>query len=165
METGKDLIACLRVISEPRVEGRCSHGRKEKREYWITEEVGWITGREKWQDLRSIGMVYSRREIKGKVSEEYRYYLSSLKADAGEFARAVRGHWGIENNLHWVLDVCFREDECRVRSGHAPENLAILRRLALNLLKHTKHHKRGIKVKMKRAGWDNSFLTALLKEI
>jgi len=142
-----------------------NHGRKEEREYWVTEEIGWLTGRKKWKDLKSVGMVYSRREVNGKVSKEFRYYLSSMKADGQEFARAVRGHWGVENSLHWVLDVCFREDECRIRSGNAPENLAILRRLSLNILKHTKHHNRGIKVKMKRAGWDNSFLAALLCEI
>lgn len=79
------------------------HGRKEEREYWITEEIGWIKDRSKWKDLKSIGMVFSRREVQGKVSEEGRYYLSSMKADAKEFARAVRGHWGVENSLHWMF--------------------------------------------------------------
>ena len=142
-----------------------NHGRKEEREYWITDEIGWLVNRGQWKDLKSIGMVFSRREVKGKISEELRYYLCSIEVNAGKFARAARGHWGVENSLHWVLDVCFREDDCRVRSGNAPENLAILRRLSLNILKHTKHHNRGIKVKMKRAGWDNSFLQALLCEI
>lgn len=142
-----------------------NHGRKEEREYWVTEEIWWLTDRKKWKDLKSVGMVHSRREVNGKVSKEFRYYLSSMSADGQGFARAVRGHWGVKNSLHWVLDVCFREDECRIRSENAPENLAILRRLSLNILKHTKHHNRGIKVKMKRAGWDNSFLAALLCEI
>lgn len=141
------------------------HGRKEQREYWITEQISWLNGREQWAGLKSVGMVIDRREIKGEVAQDVRYYLSSLKADSQEFARAVRGHWGIENSLHWVLDVTFREDECRIRSGNAPENLAILRRLALSILKRIKHNKRGIKVKMKRAGWDNSFLETLLCEI
>ena len=90
------------------------HGRKEEREYWLTEEIGWIADRKKWKDLKSIGMVFSRREVEGKVSEEFRYYLSSMRADGKEFSRAVRGHWRVENSLHWVLDVCFREDDCRV---------------------------------------------------
>jgi predicted transposase YbfD/YdcC len=142
-----------------------NHGRQEHREYWVTEDIEWITPKKRWAGLRSIGMVASKREVKGEVSEENRYYLSSLPAEAEEFARAVRGHWRVENCLHWVLDIAFREDDCRVRAGHAPENFTILRHFALNLLKSMKSHKGGIKTKRMRAGWDNKFLGAVLAKI
>ena len=102
------------------------------------------------------------REVGGQRTVERRYYLSSLPLDVQTFARAVRGHWGVENKLHWVLDVCFREDQSRARAGFAAENLATLRRLALNLLKQENTKKRGIKGKMLNAGWDNSYLLRLL---
>lgn len=103
------------------------------------------------------------REINGVRSVERRYYLSSLALDAELFARAVRAHWGVENKVHWVMDVCFREDQSRARSGYAAENLATLRRLALNLLKREKTKKRGIKGKQLNARWDHSYLLRLLK--
>ena len=112
--------------------------------------------------LRSVGMVESLREIDGKATLERRYYLSSLKLDVKTFARAVRGHWGVENKLHWVMDVCFREDQSRAREGYAAENLATLRRLALNLLKREKTKKRGIRGKMLNASWDHPYLLRLL---
>jgi len=96
-------------------------------------------------------MVESRRELDGKVTTERRYYLCSLKAEVETFARAVRGHWGVENKLHWAMDVSFREDQSRARQGYAAENLATLRRLALNLLKREKTKKRGIRGKMLNA--------------
>ena len=141
-----------------------AHGRKEERKYWITEDIGWLSTKKDWEGLKSIGMACTRTEINGKVSEEYRYYLSSLKSDGEKFARAVRGHWSVENSLHWVLDVGFREDDCRIRTGHAPENFEILRHFSLNLLKTVKS-KGGIRVKRKRAGWDTKFLETLLAGI
>ena len=104
----------------------------------------------------------SVREIGDEVTTERRYFLSSLPLDVETMARAIRGHWGIENKLHWVLDVCFREDYSRVRSGHAAENLASLRRLALNLLKKEKTKKRGIKGKQLNASWNHAYLLKLL---
>src|SRR4051812_12415061 len=89
-------------------------------------------------------------------------YLSSLPLNIELFARAVRGHWGVENKLHWVMDVCFGEDQSRARAGHAAENLATLRRLALNLLKREKTKKRGIKGKQRNASWDHDYLLRLL---
>lgn len=138
------------------------HGRIETRKYYQSDCLAWFADKEKWEGLASIGMVESTREINGKITLERRYYLSSLKLDVVTFARAVRGHWGVENKLHWVMDVCFREDQSRAREGHAAENLATLRRLALNLLKRDKSKKRGIRGKMLNAGWDHPYLLKLL---
>ena len=138
------------------------HGRLETRRYWQSERLAWFADRAKWEGLHSVGVVESVREIKGQVQTERRYFLSSLALDAPRFARAVRSHWGVENQLHWVLDVQFGEDQSRARSGHAAENLATLRRLALNLLKHDTTKKRGIRGKQKNAGWDHRYLLHLL---
>ena len=138
------------------------HGRIETRRYYQSDALAWFADKAKWEGLGSVGMVESRREINGKVTIERRYYLSSLKLGVEAFARAVRGHWGVENKLHWVLDVCFREDQCRARQGYAAENLATLRRLALNLLKREKTKKRGIKAKMLNASWHHPYLLRLL---
>ena len=108
-------------------------------------------------------MVESVRLIKGVETIERRCYISSLSADANLFARAVHGHWSIENSLHWSLDVSFGEDQCRVRVGNAAENFAILRHLALNILKAETTQKVGIKAKQKSAGWDHSYLLSLLR--
>lgn len=138
------------------------HGRLETRHYWHSEDLDWFADLHKWEGLRSVGVVESVREIKGVVQSERRYFLSSLPCDAKRFAHAVRSHWGIENQLHWVLDVQFGEDQSRARTGFAAENLATLRRLALNLLKNEKTKKRGIKGKQLLAGWDHSYLLRLL---
>jgi len=138
------------------------HGRIETRTYFQSDYLDWFADRGKWEGLRSVGMVESIRELDGKTTTERRYYLSSLKLEVETFARAVRGHWGVENKLHWVMDVCFREDQSRARQGHAAENLATLRRLALNLLKHEKTKKRGIRAKMLNASWDHPYLLRLL---
>lgn len=141
------------------------HGRIETREYYITSDIEWLFGKESWKGLRSIGMVKSQREIGDKVGTEIRYYITSLRADAEQFGIAVRGHWGIENSVHWVLDVVFREDDCRIRKGYASENLSVIRRIALNLLGQEKSIKKGIAVKRQRAGWDNEYLLKVLRAI
>ena len=138
------------------------HGRLETRRYYQSVAVDWFADRAKWAGLRSVGLVEAIREIGGERTVERRYYLSSLPLDVATFARAVRGHWGVENKLHWVLDVCFREDQSRARAGYAAENLATLRRLALNLLKRETTKKRGIKGKQLNAGWDHAYLLRLL---
>jgi len=138
------------------------HGRIETRRYYQSDYLDWFADKDKWEGLRSVGMVESAREIDGKTTLERRYYLSSLKLDVETFARAVRGHWGVENKLHWVMDVCFREDQSRARQGYAAENLATLRRLALNLLKREKTKKRGIRGKQLNASWDHPYLLRLL---
>ena len=138
------------------------HGRLETRRFYQSDSLDWFADKEKWEGLKSVGMVESVREVKGKTTVERRYFLSSLPLGVETFARAVRSHWGVENKLHWVLDVCFREDQSRAREGHAAENLATLRRLALNLLKREKTKKRGIRGKMLNAGWDQPYLLRLL---
>lgn len=138
------------------------HGRFETRRFYQSAELDWFADLAKWEGLQSVGMVESIREIGGKSTTERRYFLSSLPLGVEPFARAVRSHWGVENKLPWVMDVCFREDQSRARAGYAAENLATLRRLALNLLKREKTKKRGIKGKQLNAGWDNAYLLRLL---
>jgi len=138
------------------------HGRIETRRYYQSDYLDWFADQAKWEGLASVGMVESIREMDGKATLERRYYLSSLKLGAETFARAVRGHWGVENKLHWVMDVCFGEDQSRARQGSAAENLAALRRLALNMLKQEKTKKRGIRGKMLNASWDHPYLLRLL---
>lgn len=107
-------------------------------------------------------MVESRTERDGKVEQERRYYLSSAKLDPEAFARAARGHWGIENRLHWVLDVVFRDDLARLRSGHGPENMAVVKHMALNLLRQAKPTT-SLKNRRKLAGWSLDFLDRLIR--
>ena len=124
--------------------------------------MDWFADRAKWEKLTSVGVVESVRELNGQVTVERRYFLSSLPCAVNRFAEAVRGHWGVENPLHWVLDVCFGEDQSRARTGYAAENLATLRRLALNVLRRETTKKRGIKGKQKNAGSNHSYLLRLL---
>ncbi len=138
------------------------HGRLEIRRYFQSIAIDWFEDISQWEGLQSVGMVESSREIKGQISVERRYFLSSLPLDVKLFAQAVRGHWGVENSCHWVLDVVLREDSSRARSANAAENLATLRRLALNLLSREKSKKRSIKTKQLVAAWDHDFLLHLL---
>ena len=138
------------------------HGRLEVRRYWQTEEIAWFADRKAWEGLRSVGVVEARRQLNRKESVERRYYLSSLPTDVEKFARAVRGHWSVENQLHWVLDVVFNEDQSRARTGNAAENLAATRRLAINLLRRDKTCKRSIKGKLLRAAIDPDYLKLIL---
>jgi predicted transposase YbfD/YdcC len=139
------------------------HGRIETRRYTTVAHVDWFEDKHQWAKLTSFGMVESEREIDGKVTRETRYYISSLPGDAERFGAAARGHWAVENSLHWSLDIAFREDDSRVRSGNAPANLATIRRLALSLIKQDPHRKIGVKASRKRAGWDLDYLKKLLR--
>ena len=138
------------------------HGRIETRRYWQSQTLDWFADQGKWEGLRSVGVVESVRDVNGQATTERRYYLSSLPQDILCFARAVRSHWGVENSVHWHMDVSFGEDQSRARTGFAAENLATLRRLALNMLKREKTKKRGVRGKQKNAGWDHAYLLRLL---
>jgi predicted transposase YbfD/YdcC len=138
------------------------HGRQETRTcYTITHPDG-VRDTALWHDLRSICVVLSERTVGPQTQEEARFYIGSFAGTAKDYLEAVRGHWGIENGLHWVLDVTFREDACRIRKEHGPENVALLRRLALSLLKREPTSKRSIRGKQLKAGWDNDYLLRVL---
>lgn len=140
------------------------HGRVEIRHYRTISDAATLAHLDpdgEWAGLHGIGMAEAERREKGRISHETRYYLTSL-ADAATFGRAVRGHWGIENGLHWVLDIAFREDESRARAGASAANLVVLRHIALNLLKQEATAKVGIKNKRLKAGWDERYLLKVI---
>lgn len=140
------------------------HGRIETRRCWMVEQVAtdWLERGEQWPGLASIAAITAERQVGGKTTRETRYFISSLRGSAQQLATAARQHWGIENSLHYVLDVTMNEDASRVRKDYAAENLAVLRRIALNAVKKTKDPKSSVRRSIKRAGWDNSFLQAVL---
>lgn len=138
------------------------HGRIETRQYWITSAIDWLGATASWANLQSVGLVESHRDMGEKVEIERRYYLVSLPADGARFGEAVRQHWGVENGLHWVLDVSFDEDACRIRKEKGAQTFSVLRHIALNMLKRESQHKRGIKARRKRAGWDRDYLLQVL---
>ena len=139
------------------------HGRVETRKYWIASDLTWLDNREQWCDLNLIGMVESERYQNGHVSKERRFFISSLSPDVETFARAVRDHWGIENKLHWCLDVSFAEDKSRVRKGYGAQNLAVVRHITTNLLKQeTSKKTRSLKTKRKMASWSSDYLIKVL---
>lgn len=138
------------------------HGRIERRKVTATDAIDWLTGHHDWQGLKSIVKVEAQRTISEHTQQEVRYFITSLPPDAAKLAHAIRAHWCIESQLHWSLDVTFREDYSRVRIDHAAENVSILRRIALNLLKQEKTAKVGIKCKRLQAGWDENYLLTLL---
>jgi predicted transposase YbfD/YdcC len=141
------------------------HGRIEQRRIWATTDIQWFAERSKWKNLRSLIRVQAKRTINGRTTSEYRYYISSLPADnASRLLAYIRGHWEVENSLHWCLDINFREDDCRIRQGHGAENFARLNRIALNLLKAQTKHKVGIKTKRLCCGWSHDYLFRVLTQ-
>lgn len=139
-----------------------SHGREEARECVVSDHIGLLRDRLRWTNIRSIARITSKRTIQGRTTMQSRYFISSLKADAKEILSAVRAHWKIENSLHWSLDVAFREDESRVRIKHAGENLALVRKFAMNLLRKDKA-KVGLKARRLRAAWDEDYLWSIVQ--
>ena len=137
------------------------HGREEHRTAYVLPVPEDLRQRELWKDLQSIGMIVGRRVVKGREESQTRYFISSLGNNAKELAEAVRWHWGIENSLHWVLDVTFREDDSRIRKGYGAENMATLRRLAISLLKR-ESTKQSIATKRLMAAWDDDYLFRVL---
>jgi len=141
-----------------------AHGRIEVRRYYLLGGVEYLVGAQRWVGLQRVGMVESERRIAGEPpSLERRYYLLSSAGGVEQFAQAVRSHWGIENQVHWVLDLTFREDDCRIRKDHAPENLALIRHLALNCLYRARtRYKGSIRSHRLKAGWDDQHLLRIL---
>jgi predicted transposase YbfD/YdcC len=141
------------------------HGRIEIRECWTLTDpdyLGYIRHLDEWVGCRSIAMIKSERRIGTESSTEVRYFISSLNGSAKQTLGAVRQHWGVENGLHWKLDIAFREDECRVRQENAAENFVVLRHVALNLLNQEKTAKVGTHAKRLKAGWDERYLLKIL---
>jgi predicted transposase YbfD/YdcC len=139
------------------------HGRQEFRFCFVLTDLGGIRDRALWAGLQSVVCVVRSRTAGGKTSDETQYYISSRAGGAKTFQQAVRRHWSIENECHWVLDVAFGEDDHRLRDGHAPENLSLVRKMALAMLKKAPA-KMGVKNKRLRAGWDNAFLELVLRD-
>lgn len=139
------------------------HGRHEIRDYLMLSNIGEKLDPDSvWTKLNSIGMVESVRKLDGETTVETRYFISSLEDNAQKFANSIRSHWGIENSLHWILDVALNEDNCRIRKDNAPQNFAVLRHIAVNLLSKEKRVKVGVKNKQFLAAMDNQYLARLL---
>ena len=141
------------------------HGRIEKRQCSVINDLSMIEQKDQWKGLRSIIKIEAERFIKSteETERETRYYISSMPGDAQQLNRNIRDHWKIENSLHWVLDVAFNEDQSRKRAGHAAENFSVINRIALNLLKNETSTKQGVKGKRLKAGWDIEYLEKVLK--
>ena len=141
------------------------HGRIEVRECWSTSDpgyLGYIGTLAQWQSIGSIVMVQSERRLGEETTVTRRYFISSLKSDAELLLHAVRSHWGIENKVHWVLDITFREDDCRIRKGNGAENFAVLRHIALNLLRRETSTKLSLRARRKKAAWDQEYMLKVL---
>jgi predicted transposase YbfD/YdcC len=137
------------------------HGRIETRAVTVIHDAGWLNHRHAWPGLNAVAVVESTRETGGKIEKETRFYITSLAAPASRVGPAIRDHWSIENGLHWVMDMTFRDDECRVRTDHAPANLAVIRHMAQNLIRRAAG-KQSLRLRRKAAGWDDDYLASLV---
>jgi predicted transposase YbfD/YdcC len=140
------------------------HHRREKRQVWAVSisQMGDLYKQTQWSGLQTIVMVIRTRHLWNKTTREVMFYLSSLPADAQQLGIAIRQHWSIENQLHWILDVTFGEDACRIRTGNAPENIALLKRWSINLLNQETSFKRSNRQKARRASMDKGYLLKVL---
>ena len=137
------------------------HGRIETRAVTVIHDIEWLQEQHAWPGMKSVVIVESTREISGKTERETRFYITSLVLLANQLASLVRDHWAVENSLHWVLDMVFRDDECRLRTDHAPANFTTLKHMALNLIRRAKT-KDSIRLRRKVAAWDDEFLVSLV---
>ena len=137
------------------------HGRIETRNYTVIHDAGWLQERHKWPGLKGVVIVESQRETGGKIARETRFYITSLVLLASAIGPMIRAHWAIENSLHWVMDMVFRDDECRVRTNNAPANFATFRHMAYNLARKAPG-KDSIRLRRKTAGWDDDYLASLI---
>jgi predicted transposase YbfD/YdcC len=137
------------------------HGRIETRTYTVIHDVAWLQERHNWPGLKAIVMVQSRREIGDKIERETRFYITSLPWAACLLGAVVRSHWAVENSLHWVMDMVFRDDECRVRTDHAPANFTTLKHMAHNLIRKAPG-KHSLRLRRKAAAWDDNYLASLI---
>jgi len=148
MEVTPSLADCDYAVSEER-----SRGREEKREVWMTHKIAWLPQKDQWPGLQSLVCIKSTRTVKGKTSTKTRMFISSLGLDATRALYTVRAHWSIENKLHWQLDVSYQEDGSKIRKDNGPENLSIIRRCTMNLIKADTKTKAGVKNRRAKAGW------------
>ena len=137
------------------------HGRIETRTTTMIHDVQWLQERHAWPGLKGVVIVESQRGIDGKITRETRYYITSLSVPAQTIGPMIRDHWAIENSLHWVMDMVFRDDECRVRTDHAPANFTTLKHMANNLARRAPG-KDSVRLKRKTAAWDDDFLASLV---
>jgi len=137
------------------------HGRIETRTTTVIHDVEWLQQRHSWPGLKGLVIVESCREISGKIERETRYYITSMSMTAVHLGHVIRSHWAIENSLHWVMDMMFRDDECRVRTDHAPANFATIKHMAINLLRRPPG-KQSLRGRRKAASWDDDFLASLI---
>jgi len=162
-EVSKDKSNAISDIHESIDAG---HGRIETRKCWVSDEINWLEQKAEWPGLNGIAMIEEIREISGKITKERRFFLTSLPANAELISSAVRAHWGVENSLHWTLDMTFREDESRIRDGNAAENMAVVRHISLNMLQNARKAEKDVSIRAlrKKAGWGNSTLDHIIRQ-
>ncbi len=166
-----EIINYFEQVKEYGVEGRDyqifeeknkDHGRKETRKIFVTNQIDFLPQKNEWKNLQSIVCLSSKRIVNNKISKENCYYITSLDTSAKKIGEAIRKHWAIENILHWVLDVSFRENQSRIRKGNGPENMAIMRHCAINMIRRFKNKRQSIKELKKQAAWDEEILKGIL---
>ena len=148
-----------RISRHETVDG--DHGRIETRTVTVIHDVAWLDDMHDWPGLKAVAVIESTREIGAEIEKTTRFYITSLTAPASVVGPAIRDHWSIENSLHWVMDMTFRDDECRVRTDNAPANLAVIRHMAQNLIRRAPG-KESLRLRRKTAGWDDDYLARLI---